>query len=128
MPHSIQDLGIGLVERHWKDVKRVVLLSGRYKLDSEKVKKESTLVGQHCAAKSARCREAQSKAGKLWTEEGFETLGLDRFCVDVDKLKDPTPKPTKIFRAWQETWESVKLTKKDDKYEARLARKYEGLK
>ena len=100
---------------------------GTTNLESEKVKKESILKGQHCAAKSARRREAQSEARKLWTEEDFETLGLDRFGVDVAKLKDTTPKPKKIFRAWREGWESVKLRKKDDKYEARLARKYEGL-
>ena len=109
-------------------MKRVALLSGRYKLDSKKVKKESTIVGQHCAAKSVRCREVQSKVGKLWTEDDFETLGLDRFGVNVDKLKVPTPKPKKVFRAWRETWESVKLTKKDDEYEARLAHKYKWLK
>ena len=103
-------LGIGSAERHWKDVKRVASSSGRYKLDSDKVKMESTLVGQHCAAKSARCRESQSKAGKLWTEDDFETLRLDRFGVDVDKLKNPTPRPQEIFRACRETWESVKLT------------------
>ena len=102
--------------------------SGRYKLEPEKIKKESTLVAQHCASRAARRRELQSKAGKLWTEEDFDELGLDKFGVNVAKLKAPPPtKPKKIFRAWNERWENRKLKKRDDEYEARLLRKYEGL-
>ena len=38
---------------------------------------------------------------KLWTEEDFDELGLDKFDFNVARLKaSPPTKPKKLIRAW----------------------------
>ena len=120
-------LGIGSTERHWKDVKQVQS-QYRCRLNAENIKKESTIVGMYCAERGEIRRKSQARAGKLWEENDFESLGLDKFGVDVERLTAPTKEPTRIVRAWKETWETKLLSKRNEIYEARLLRKYGGLK
>ena len=68
-------------------------------------------------------------AGKLWCEEDFESMKLDLLCTDTVESAATLPKKTaRIFRAWEERWEQVKIGPGgDDVHEARLVRKYGGL-
>jgi len=77
----------------------------RNQLKSAKVAKLATLVGHHCTAKSERHQARLAGAGKLWTEDDFETLKLTRFGIDASALSGAT-KPKRVFMAWRETWES----------------------
>ena len=64
------------------------------------VAKLTTLVGHHCAAKSERRGARLARAGKLWTEDDFETLQLTRYRIDASTLSDKT-KPKQVFGAWR---------------------------
>ena len=75
-------LGIGASERSWKDVKKI-LMPTRNKTDHGRSVKMTTIVGEHCADKVARCRERENCVGRLWTEEDFETLKLDKYGIEV---------------------------------------------
>ena len=85
----------------------------------------TTIVGEHCADKAVRRRERENRVGRLWTEEDFETLNLDKFGIDVEVLAG-NKKPSRLFRAWKENWEEEVLKKQDPVFAARLARKYGG--
>lgn len=80
-----------------------------------------------------RSRHREKKlltAGKLWTDEDFESLKLDVLCKDVVETALSLPnKPLRIFRAWEEEWEKVPISANgNDVLEARLVRKYGGIK
>ena len=122
-------VGLGSSERNWKELKRVKTPT-RNALGSDKLAKLTTLVGHHCAAKSERRRARLARAGKLWTEDDFETLNLKKFGIDTSALSGKT-KPKRVFRAWRETWESPeneKGRKINPIHAQRLLAKYSGLK
>ena len=58
------------------------------------------------------------------TSHSFD-LGLEKFGVDVDELKQPANK--RIFRAWIEEWEEKMITDPDVVAEATLREKYKNL-
>ena len=76
------------------------------------------------------CKSLQLIAGKLWTDEDFESLKLDIHCREITEAANAVPaKKTRIFRCWEEEWEKVKIGPNgDDVLEARLVRKYGGIK
>jgi len=51
-----------------------------------------------------------ARASKLWTEDDFETLNLQKFRIDTLALSGKT-KPKRVFQAWKETWESPEYEK-----------------
>ena len=119
-------VGIGSAERSWK-VTKSVLTPKRNRLNSISTKKQSTIVGEHQQDKSVRRRERDSRVGKIWCENDFKTLKLDKFGIDVETLYIDE-NPTKIFRAWKESWENVgHLKKRCPIHEARLLKKYSNI-
>ena len=119
-------LGIGSVERAWKDVKKIKMPS-RNRTLPERTRRMTTIVGHHCANRAARRREREARAGRLWDEADFATLKLDKYGIDTEVLAR-TKKPKRIFRALLEGWEDLVLKNKDPVFEARVVKKYGGLK
>ena len=118
--------GIGAAERNWKDLKRVVT-AGRNRTKPKRSKKMTTIVGHHCAFKAKRRRERESRAGRVWNDDDFRCLKLDKFGIDVEVLAGEKKAKT-IFRAWKEGWECMETTKRDVIFENRLVMKYRGIK
>jgi hypothetical protein len=80
-----------------------------------------------------RSRHREKKlqtAGKLWTDDDFLSLKLDTHCKEViEKANSLSKQPSRIFRAWEEEWEKVAVgANGDDVLEARMVRKYGGIK
>ena len=123
-----KNLGIGSAERHWKIVKRAK--SGQSaRLGADSAKKQALIYG---AAMQQRWRFSLKKlgdAGKLWSDEDFESLKLDRFCEEIiESARKLRPKEASIFRAWEEGWETRRVGPGgDDRFEAKLVAKYGGL-
>ena len=122
-------VGLGSSERNWKELKRAKTPTMN-QLRSDKLAKLTTPVSHHCAAKSKRRRARLARAGKLWTEDDFETLKLQKFRIGMSALSGKT-KPKRVFRAWRETWESPEEEKGrqiNPIHAQRLLAKYSGLK
>jgi len=122
-------VGLGSSERNWKKLKRVKTPT-RNQLKTDKLAKLTTLVGHHCAAKSERHRARLARAGKLWAEDDFETLNLQKFGINTSALSAKT-KPKQVFQARRETWESPeeeKGKKINPIHAQRLLVKHSGLK
>ena len=119
-------LGQGSSERAWKTAKKV-LRPERNRLGSEKLKMQTVVVGHQCLMRSERRRKRESRVGKIWQEEDFETLKLDKFGMDV-KVLAHEKKPTRVVKLWAEDWEDPVLKRPDAILQARLCRKYGGLK
>ena len=118
----------GTCERNWKQYKQAK--SGkRNKMTDEKTKKQVTVYGRNMLAKSQLRAARLATAHKLWDEGDFETLKLDHLGRETtSQVKKNSNKPSRIFRAWEESWEKVKLGSKGDRLlEERLCRKYGGL-
>lgn len=123
-------LGIGSAERSWKKVKKNK--SGdRSRLSSLKAKMQATIAGIHAAENNEEDRAKKMRAGVVWDDDDFETLGLDAHCLPLDVAPDDEVKrrTTRIFRAWLESWEEVGTGPQGDPVlEQRVLRKYGGLK
>jgi len=99
-------------------------------LKTEKLEKLTTLVGHHYDAKSELHWTRLARAGKLWTEDDFETLNLKKFGIDTSALSGET-KPKRDFQAWRETQELPEIEKEkkiNPIHAQRLLGKYSGLK
>lgn len=124
-----KNLGIGSAERHWKLVK-ATKKGQRANLGEEKAKKCALVYGASMQQKSRHRLQKLATAGKLWTDDDFESLKLDIHCREITEAANAVPaKKTRIFRCWEEEWEKVKIGPNgDDVLEARLVRKYGGIK
>ena len=101
----------------------------RASLATEKSKKVALINGS-TMQKRSRYRENKLRtAGKLWCDADFETLKLDPYCQDIIESAVVLPKKdVRIFRAWEEEWEKVKVGPKGNiVLEAKLVTKYDGL-
>jgi hypothetical protein len=89
---------------------------------------QATLFGAYAANKADLTRECKKEGlptrEAFWDNDDFQTLGLGKHGVDVDKLVEV---PRKIFRAWLEDWEEEIRTVNDPVNQARLLEKYGGL-
>ena len=127
-------LGIGAAERNWGDVKRLKCKQ-RSHLQGDKVKKQATLYGGACLERARRFREEQkedSSSYYSWNSDDIgQNLGLEEWGVDIP-VNSLFPLPSnegRFFNAWKEDWEVPLIMKKDDPVaEAKLAKKYGGLK
>jgi hypothetical protein len=125
-------LGIGTVERNWKQVKR--LKSGdRSNLSMPITTKITNVYGQYQQMKS-RMRENQlSSVGKLWTEDDFHCMKMNMFCEDIAKsLDEDTRMATmRTFHSWNEKWHHPTgglSSRGDDILHERLKHKFLGIK
>ena len=74
-----------------------------------------------------------SCAGKLWTDDDFKCCMMDEYCGNIEanlaREKAERDNAVRNFYAWQEQWEKKNLGPTGDKiFEARLLRKYSGIK
>ena len=58
----------------------------RNRANSESSKKLTTIVGYHYAFKASRQRVRGSRSGRLWNDENFSSLKLDKDGIDFDVL------------------------------------------
>ena len=124
-----KNLGIGSAERHWKLVKATK--SGqRAGLGEEKSKKCALVYGSSMQQRSRHRLEKLATAGKLWTDQDFDSLKLDIHCQEIaEAVNALSTKKARIFRCWEEEWEKEKIGPLGDVVlEARLIRKYAGIK
>lgn len=126
-------LGIGQAERSWGDVKHLKS-NKRSHLSSERVKMQATIYGASCAARARSKRESAetTKTNSIpfvyWEEDDFQPIAAseeedDSSCGSDTKVL----KPKKIFNAWFEDWEEPIQKVKDPVHEAKLLKKYGGL-
>ena len=125
-------LGIGTAERNWKQIK-AVKTGQRANTGVEKCKKQVMIYSQYQAMRGQLRTTRLSCAGKLWDDDDFQTMKMDEFCKEIsDGLQVDKAIRTgkiRIFKAWRERWEIVKLGPNGDiVLEARLLRKYGGIK
>ena len=123
-----KNLGIGSAERHWKIIK-AAKNGQRTSLCPEKTKMQALIYGTAMQKKQRYRQDKLRAAGKLWCDDDFESMKLDLLCNDTVESAAALPKKTaRIFRAWEEEWEKVKIGPGgDDVHEARLVSKYGGL-
>ena len=124
-----KNLGIGSAERHWKLVK-ATKKGQRAGLGEEKAKKCALVHGASMQQRSRHKLKKLAAAGKLWTDEDFDSLKLDVHCKEITVAATSlAPKKTRIFRCWEEEWEKEKIGPQGNVVlEARLIRKYAGIK
>lgn len=119
-------LGIGSAERAWGDVKHLKT-NKRSHISAERVKKQSTIYGTHCVTMAKIGRDFKNqennKPYKFWTEEDMNK----EFDIFIEKKNLQKEKTARIFKAWEEEWEKLAITKRDPVNEAKLLQKYGGL-
>jgi hypothetical protein len=96
-------LGIGTVKQNWKQVK-YIKLGLRSHTDTDKVKKQAALYGQYQQVKACARQSKLSSAGKLWEENDFKSLKMDRYCKDMWRSLNEDKILRRMIRNWQETW------------------------
>ena len=73
-------MGIGEAERIWKAVKKI-RVGQRGSLTPEKAKKQAIIAASYSMEKSKARRQRYNTAGRLWTDEDFETCMLGEKMV-----------------------------------------------
>ncbi len=127
-------LGIGTVERKWKQVKDVK--SGQHVNTTIDKTKKQVLVYPQYQQMRAQARHCKlSSAGKLWDDSDFASMKMDQYCkeikdsLDANNNVDTQEQPVQIVRLWEESWEQKKIGPRGDAIpEAKLTAKYQGLK
>lgn len=100
----------------------------RARLSTEKAKAQTVVAGAYSHRKSEARRTKCQKAGKLWTDEDFEFMKLDRYCSG-SIIESVTTKPTRHFKCYLEPWEEMAFDSRGDAvHAAKLSAKYGGLK
>ena len=69
------------------------------------------IVFHYCAFKAAHRHERESRASRLWSEDYFSSLKLDKHSVDV-KVLSRVRKSNKVFRDFKEGREKSKARNK----------------
>jgi hypothetical protein len=67
------------------------------------------LYGQYQQVKACERQSKLSSAGKLWEENNFKSLKMDKYYKDMWQSLNEDKIPRRMFRNWQETWEKKKL-------------------
>ena len=103
-------------------------------MSAEKVKQQALIYGRYQQLRAnARHARLSSSAGRLWEDDDFIGCKMDGYCQEIiDSLATQVNNDAddvRIFRAWVEEWEKKKIGPQGDViFEARLVRKYGGLK
>ena len=115
-------VGIGEAERDWsfnKDIKS----SKRSKVSSKVLMQQVVCHAAYSVERKA-ARQKEEEALKLtWTDDEFESLGLDKFLIDIAEVTGEK-KTKRIFYAFIEDWEETALVEKSVSNEILLRRKY----
>jgi Protein of unknown function (DUF 659) len=122
-------LGIGIAERCWGAVKH--LKTGkRSHLGAEATRMQATIFGAACIEKARALKEEKEQSTELWNEKDEEfQLGLENFEADEAHgvAQGRRLNPRRLFYAWREDWEKLSEKNNDVIHEAKLLRKYGGL-
>ena len=120
----------GSAERHYK-IQKLMMRGQRANLGPERAKKQGLCYSRYMETKWRNRSAKLSAAGIMWEDEDFISCKLDKFCRDLamDMVVGDDDEPVRRFNAWQEQWEKRKIGPQGDSvFEARLVRKYGGLK
>jgi hypothetical protein len=122
-------LGIGSAERSWGAVKHLKT-NKRSHLGGETTRMQATVFGAACIEKSRVLKVDKEKRMELWNDNDVEfQIGLENWRQEDASPDDATERnPRRLFRAWKEDWELESAHKNDAVHEAKLLRKYAGLK
>jgi hypothetical protein len=118
--------GMGNAERCWGTVKQ--LKNGqRSHLTASSVTKAATIFGAACAER-AKLKPPPSHVCTVthWEEADMESLGLNRFGVDVTAIV-ADGLPCRPYRCWTEDWEHDLMRINDIEAQAKFLQKYGGL-
>jgi hypothetical protein len=97
--------------------------------NTDKVKKQAALCGQHQQVKACARQSKLSSADKLREKNDFKSLKMDEFCKDMWQSLDEDKILRRMFRNCQETWKKKKLGASGDvMLHEKLKVKYVGLK
>ena len=116
-----KNLGIGSAERHWKLVK-ATKRGQRAKLGKDKAKMCALVYGASMQQRSRHKLKKLASAGKVWSDEDFESLKLDIHCQEITEAANAIASlGARIFRCWEEEWKKVRIGPQGDAVlEARL--------
>jgi hypothetical protein len=125
-------LGIGTVERKWKQIK-AVKLGQRTNTGMDKTKKQVMIYSQYQQMKAQARIQKLSCAGKLWDDDDFKSMKMDEHCREIEDAlevyKGIWKGRIRVVKTWVEGWEKKVLGPSGDEiFEARLVHKYGGLK
>ncbi len=95
-------LSIGTAEQNWKQAKYMKLGQCSH-TDTNKVKKQAALYGQYQQVKAHARQSKLSSVGKLWEENDFKLLKMDKYCKDMWQSLNEDEIPRRMFRNRQET-------------------------
>ncbi len=103
-------LGIGTVERNWKQVK-AVKYSQRVKTGIDKMKKQVLIYAQYQQTRAQARTTKCAAANKLWEDEDFALMKMDPFCKEIKESlqAEQTEKEVRVLRLWKERWELKKI-------------------
>ncbi len=85
-------------------------MSGDYsRLSTVKAKMQATIAGIYTAENNEKDCAKKMRAGVIWDDDVFGTLGLDVHCLPLDVVPDDEIKQraTGIFCVWLKDWEEV---------------------
>ena len=117
--------GIGEAERQWKFNKKQHK-GQRGKLGANKSKMQGAVAAAYSHEKSSVRRAAAQKAGSLWEDADFEVCNFGTYCEGG--FSSVAKKPTRVFRAWQESWERTQFKSSGCAlFAAQFTKKYGGL-
>jgi hypothetical protein len=91
---------------------------------------QATVFGAACIEKSRVLKADKEKRMELWNDNDVEfQIGLENWRQEDASSDDAEERnPRRLFRAWREEWEKESAYKNDAVHEAKLLRKYAGLK
>jgi hypothetical protein len=109
----------------WGDVKH--LKSGkRASLTSEQLNWQATIYGTSCCEKAKSRASAEENAFKIWNDTDMESLGLNKFAVEIDP-ETVAKAQTRHFKCYIEDWEEACIKKESPRNKRRLLEKYGGM-
>jgi hypothetical protein len=107
-----KNLGIGMAERNWKQVKKVEEGDcAKTGAGVNKTSKQVLVYSQHQLMHGALRRTSLSAAGKLWDDNDFASMKMDEYCKDLEMQVDNFDKLvqlTRIIWLWHERCEVPK--------------------
>lgn len=118
-------LGIGSAERSWGDVKHLKT-NKRSHLSADRVKKQATIFGNSCMKKAELKREytiEDTKPFQFWNDEDFDK----KLDIMTSVTTEEVTKQMRVFKSWEEEWESNVIYIKSPVGKAKLLDKYGGL-
>ena len=99
----------------------------------DKMKMHFMIYSQYQQMKAQAHIQKLLYAGKLWNDDDFKLIKMDEHCKEIEDALEIDKRIRKgkirVVKTWVEGWENKVLGPSGDEvFEARLVRKYDGLK